>query len=264
MYDNEFDGTAAFSGGGFMPPPAAQTADPSPSVFTEKRDAKRLLPLTVNQINDGVDVNNVKLVGMVLNKAEGSVNEIRFVLDDGTGRIDCLKWVNEPVDIKEMEPIMEGVYVRVHGQVKELQGKKHLMVFGIKPVTDFDEITVTHHFVECIDVHSYNTRLMKQQAGTSNQTHMPGSAVNTHAYQTATSNQFTGPYGASDGLSGIDKMVLDYLMQSSSVDGVHQEELVNQLDIPLDKILAALNTLVDEGLIYNSVDEYHFKSTFNV
>ncbi|KAF5804775.1 putative replication factor A protein [Helianthus annuus] len=191
MYDNEFDGTAAFSGGGFMPPPAAQTADPSPSVFTEKRDAKRLLPLTVNQINDGVDVNNVKLVGMVLNKAEGSVNEIRFVLDDGTGRIDCLKWVNEPVDIKEMEPIMyvtvfflliyesifkldrcclvrilrliafrEGVYVRVHGQVKELQGKKHLMVFGIKPVTDFDEITVTHHFVECIDVHSYNTRLM--------------------------------------------------------------------------------------------------------
>ncbi|KAJ0788445.1 putative replication factor A protein [Helianthus annuus] len=168
MYDNEFDGTAAFSGGGFMPPPAAQTADPSPSVFTEKRDAKRLLPLTVNQINDGVDVNNVKLVGMVLNKAEGSINEIRFVLDDGTGRIDCLKWYTSfvmldrccLVRILRLIAFREGVYVRVHGQVKELQGKKHLMVFGIKPVTDFDEITVTHHFVECIDVHSYNTRLM--------------------------------------------------------------------------------------------------------
>ncbi|KAF5804776.1 putative replication protein A [Helianthus annuus] len=84
------------------------------------------------------------------------------------------------------------------------------------------------------------------------------------AYYLFINCKFTGPYGASDGLSGIDKMVLDYLMQSSSVDGVHQEELVNQLDIPLDKILAALNTLVDEGLIYNSVDEYHFKSTFNV
>ncbi|KAM0010438.1 hypothetical protein Hdeb2414_s0012g00388371 [Helianthus debilis subsp. tardiflorus] len=56
-----------------MPPPATQTADPSPSVFTKKRDAQRLLSLTVNQINkalllnddkvnflrDGVDVNNV-------------------------------------------------------------------------------------------------------------------------------------------------------------------------------------------------------------
>ncbi|KAJ0510610.1 hypothetical protein HanRHA438_Chr11g0516861 [Helianthus annuus] len=51
-----------------MPPPATQTADPSPSVFTK-----------------------VKLVGMVLNKAEG-VNEICFLLDDGIGRIDCLKW----------------------------------------------------------------------------------------------------------------------------------------------------------------------------
>ncbi|KAM0070229.1 hypothetical protein Hdeb2414_s0001g00010841 [Helianthus debilis subsp. tardiflorus] len=28
---------------------------------------------------------------MVLNKAEG-VNEICFLLDDGIGRIDCLKW----------------------------------------------------------------------------------------------------------------------------------------------------------------------------
>ncbi|XP_035846143.1 replication protein A 32 kDa subunit B [Helianthus annuus] len=276
MYDHEFDGAAAFSGGGFMPPPATQTADPSPSVFTKKRET--LLPLTVNQINkalllnddkvnfliDGVDVNNVKLVGMVLNKAEG-VNDIRFVLDDGTGRIDCLKWVNEPVDIKEMEPVMKGVYVRVHGQLKGLQGKQHLMVFGIKPVTDFDEIT--HHFVECIYVHCYNTRLMKQQAGTSNQTHMPGSAVNTHAYQTATSNQFTGPYGAADGLNGIDKMVLDYLIQPASVamqHGVHLEELVKQLGIPLDKIVAALNTLVDESLVYNTVDDYHFKTTINV
>ncbi|KAJ0666171.1 putative peptide chain release factor class I [Helianthus annuus] len=42
---------------------------------------------------------------MVLNKAEG-VNEICFLLDDGIGRIDCLKWVNEPVDIRKMEPIM--------------------------------------------------------------------------------------------------------------------------------------------------------------
>ncbi|KAJ0569356.1 putative replication factor A protein [Helianthus annuus] len=175
MYDHEFDGAAAFSGGGFMPPPATQTADPSPSVFTKKRET--LLPLTVNQINkalllnddkvnfliDGVDVNNVKLVGMVLNKAEG-VNDIRFVLDDGTGRIDCLKWYTS---------FCYGVYVRVHGQLKGLQGKQHLMVFGInypvllnhaynastcRPVTDFDEIT--HHFVECIYVHCYNTRLM--------------------------------------------------------------------------------------------------------
>ncbi|KAJ0744444.1 hypothetical protein HanPI659440_Chr10g0387641 [Helianthus annuus] len=46
---------------------------------------------------------------------EDSNNAVRSssLLDDDSR-------VNEPVDIKEMEPIMEGVYVRVHGQLKGL------------------------------------------------------------------------------------------------------------------------------------------------
>ncbi|MFS7935981.1 hypothetical protein Hanom_Chr05g00409991 [Helianthus anomalus] len=36
------------------------------------------------------------------------------------------------VRISTLIVFREGVYVRVHGQLKELQGKKHLMVFGIK------------------------------------------------------------------------------------------------------------------------------------
>ncbi|KAD2204138.1 hypothetical protein R6Q59_032997 [Mikania micrantha] len=276
MYGGEFDGAAAFAGGGFMPSQATQNTDPIPSSLSKHRDTQTLIPLTVRQINkallsnddkvnfliDGVDVNNVKLVGMVLNKAE-RVTDISFVLDDGTGRVECNRWVHDPVDTKEMESILEGMYVRVHGQLKGFQGKKQLVVFGIKPVTDFDEIT--HHFVECIYVHSYNTKLMKQQASSSNQTHMPSSTANTYSYQTAPSNQFTGQYVA-EGLKGIDKMVLDYLLLPASLareSGVHQEELVRQLGVPLDKIMVALNCLVDEGLAYNSIDDYHFKSAAN-
>ncbi|KAD5317656.1 hypothetical protein E3N88_17602 [Mikania micrantha] len=270
MYGGEFDGAAAFAGGGFMPSQATQNADPIPSSLSKHRDTQTLIPLTVRQINkallsnddkvnfliDGVDVNNVKLVGMVLNKAE-RVTDISFVLDDGTGRVECNRWYTIYF------VFMEGMYVRVHGQLKGFQGKKQLVVFGIKPVTDFDEIT--HHFVECIYVHSYNTKLMKQQASSSNQTHMPSSTANTYSYQTAPSNQFTGQYVA-EGLKGIDKMVLDYLLLPASLareSGVHQEELVRQLGVPLDKIMVALNCLVDEGLAYNSIDDYHFKSAAN-
>ncbi|KAI3772074.1 hypothetical protein L6452_03248 [Arctium lappa] len=276
MYGSQFDGAAAFSGGGFMPSQATQTVDPVPSNLSKNRDTQTLVPLTVKQISkallsnddkvnfliDGVDVNNVKLVGMIFNKAE-RVTDVSFVLDDGTGRIDCNRWVNDPVDTKEMEAMVDGTYVRVHGQLKGFQGKKQLIVFGIKPVTDFDEIT--HHFVECIYVHSYNTKLTKLQASSSNQAHIPISAVNTPSYQTAPSNQFTGQYVA-DGLKGIDKMVLDYLQLPGSLareSGVHQEELVKQLGIPLEKIMLALNGLVDEGLVYSSIDDCHFKSTGN-
>ncbi|KAI3782219.1 hypothetical protein L2E82_12256 [Cichorium intybus] len=277
MYGSQFDGAAAFSGGGFMPSQATQTTDPAPSAYSKNRDVQTLIPLTVKQISkalqssddkvnfliDGVDVNNVKMVGMLVNKAE-RVTDVSFVLDDGTGRIDCNRWVNEPVDTKEMEAILEGMYVRVHGQLKGFQGKKQLVVFGIKPVTDFDEIT--HHFVECIYVHSYNTKLMKQQASTSsNQSHMPTSGVNTQSYQTAPSNQFTGQYVA-DGLQGVEKMVVDYLQLPGSLareSGVHQGELVAQLGIPLEKILVAIEGLVAEGLVYSSIDDCHFKSTGN-
>lgn len=102
------------------------------SFLLQNRDAQSLLPLTVKQINDafqssddksnlvidGVGVNTVgylfillsisygfwsvasivltiwvqvTLVGRLCNKA-GRISDITFVLDDGTGRIDCVWW----------------------------------------------------------------------------------------------------------------------------------------------------------------------------
>ncbi|KAK9105311.1 hypothetical protein Scep_022155 [Stephania cephalantha] len=46
----------------------------------------------------------VTIIEMVSNKAE-RVTEVSFYLDDGTGRIDCHRWMNESIDSKEMEEI---------------------------------------------------------------------------------------------------------------------------------------------------------------
>ncbi|XP_076884780.1 replication protein A 32 kDa subunit B [Bidens hawaiensis] len=276
MHGNDFDGAAAFSGGGYMPSQATQTVDPLPSALSKHRETQTLIPLTVKQISkamlsnddkvnfliDGVDCNNVKLVGRMINKVE-RVTDISFVLDDGTGRIECNRWAQEQIDTKEMESIMEGMYVRIHGQLKSFQGKRQLVVFGIKLVTDFDEIT--YHFVECIYVHSYNTKLVKQQPSSSNQTYMPSSSINTQSYQTAPPNQYTGQPVA-DGLDEVDRRVLDYLLLPASRQretGVHHDELVRQLNIPLNQILTSLTSLTDEGMVYTALDDHHFKSIAN-
>ncbi|XP_022845866.1 replication protein A 32 kDa subunit B isoform X3 [Olea europaea var. sylvestris] len=228
MYKNsQFDGNAAFAGGGFMPSQATQTADPSFSPV-KNRDAQSLLPLTVKQISeafqasddkvnfliDGVDVNNVKLLGMLYDKAE-RITDVSFALDDGTGRIDCHRWVNEAVDTKEMELVLNGMYVRVHGHLKGFQGKKQLMVYSVRPVTDYNEIA--YHFAECVYVHGHNTRLRLQDAATA-PTHIPNSAVNTPSkgFQATPSNNFSVQYDM-DGLKAIDKLVLDYLHQPPSL-----------------------------------------------
>ncbi|XP_042061718.1 replication protein A 32 kDa subunit A-like isoform X3 [Salvia splendens] len=278
MYGNsEFDGSAAFSGGGFMPSQATQTADPSFSP-AKNRDAQGLLPLTVKQIReafqasddkanfliDGVSVNNVKLVGLVFEKTE-RVTDVSFTLDDGTGRIDCHRWVQEVVDTKEMELLSNGTYVKVHGHLKGFQGKKQLIVYSVRSVTDYNEIP--NHFAECIYVHCYNTRTRKMQDAPQVTGQMPNLSVNTPSkgYQPTSSNHFSAQHNV-DAIRGIDKLVLNYMQQPSCIgkeSGVHRAELARQLNVPEHKILEAIASLESEGLVYSTVDEFHYKSTAN-
>nr|GMC79495.1 replication protein A 32 kDa subunit B isoform X1 [Ipomoea batatas] len=271
-----FDGNAAFAGGGFMPSQATQTAtDPSYS-SSKSRDSQSLLPLTVKQIIDavhssddkinflvdGVDVNNVKLVGIVFNMTDRAT-DFSFVLDDGTGRIDCYRWLNESFDKMEMAAISNGMYVKLHGHLKGFQGKKQLMTYSVRPLDDYNEIA--HHFAEAIYAYCHNTKLRKLQDSANTATHVPNSAMNTpmKGYQVSQPN-FSG-YNV-DGITGIEKMVLSYLQQPQCLaleKGVHRNELAQQLNVPIDKILPAMESLESEGLVYSTIDECHYKSTGN-
>ncbi|XP_024019745.1 replication protein A 32 kDa subunit B [Morus notabilis] len=264
MYGSQFDGAAAFSGGGFMPSEATQTPDTSFSP-AKNRDVQALLPLTVKQINDaimpgnekseflidGVDVNNVKLVGIICDRV-GRVSDVTFMLDDGTGRIDCNKWFHEAVDANEMEGILDGMYVCAHGRLKSFQGKRSLNVFSIRPVEDYNEIA--SHFIECIYVHVYNNRSRKLHGG-----------ANTQPQVTNPINQSFGQSNT-DASKSIEEKVLDFLhhpMCLAREEGASIDYIINQLKIPHDKITIAIENLVREGNVYSTVDDNHFKSAIN-
>lgn len=261
-----------------MPSQTTQTADTSFSPAKSRDSQGLLLPLTVKQISeafqasddkanfliDGVDVNNVKLVGMLFEKTE-RVTEVSFTLDDGTGRINARRWINEALDTKEVELLSNGMYVKVHGHLKGFQGKNQLVVYSVRRVTDYNEIA--NHFAECMYVHCYNTKTRKMQDGPQRTGLMPNAAYNTPAKgnQPASSNHFSVQYNM-DGIKGIDKLVLNYLQQPSCIareKGVHRTELGQQLNVPEHKILEAIESLESEGLIYSTIDEFHYKSTAN-
>ncbi|EEF34379.1 Replication protein A 30 kDa subunit, putative [Ricinus communis] len=234
----------SFSGGGFMSSQSSQPTDSAPSP-AKSRDSQGLVPVTVKQISqashsgdensnyviDGVDVTNVTVVGMVFDKAQ-KVTDVNFTVDDGTGRIGCKRWVNENFDSSEMETIQDGMYVRVSGHLRSFQGVRQLGAFSVRPVMNFDE--VTFHFIDCIHTHLLNSK-----------------------------SQFTKQYSV-DGLKDCDQLVLDYLQQSSSMGqekGIHMDELSQQLKLPMDKIKETIRSLEDEGLIYSTIDEFHYKAT---
>ncbi|KAL3587227.1 hypothetical protein D5086_014094 [Populus alba] len=66
-----------------------------------------------------------------------------------------------------------------------------------------------------------------------------------------------------DGLKDCDQLVLDRLQQSSSIGrekGMHMDELCQQLKLPMEKIKESIRSLEDEGLIYSTIDEFHYKA----
>ncbi|XP_020202714.1 replication protein A 32 kDa subunit A [Cajanus cajan] len=271
---SQFDAAAAFSGGGFTSSQPSQLNDSSPAA-SKSRDSQGLVPVTVKQISEasqsgdeksnfainGVDLNNVTLVGMVYEKVERNT-DVNFVLDDGTGRIKCRRWVNETFDTKEMEQVNDGMYVRVYGHLKSFQGVRQLVAFSVRPVTNFDEIPF--HFIDCI--HSHLRSKVKVEGITSTN---PSSVTsfNTpvksepNGSQAPSSNPGYAQYSV-DGLKDCDKLVIDYLHQHSDMSderGIHVNELSRELKLPMDKIMLSLKTLGDDGLVYSTIDDYHYK-----
>lgn len=270
---SEFDGNSAFAGGGFMPSQATQTADHS-FPPARSRDSLGLIPLTVKQISeaprndkghlvvDGVELSNVKFVGMVTNKTE-RVTDVGFLLDDGTGKLIVHRWTNEAVDQKEMENIVDGMYVKVHGKLNDFQGKAQLVAFVVRPLTDFNELT--YHFIECAYVHLYNTKLQKASVVSDANATSSANGNPCNGYQTMLQNQLSGQYGG-DALKGIDQRVMDYLQQPSNLareKGVHRDEIAQRLNLPVGKIMESIQALENDGLVYSTIDECHYKSTGN-
>ncbi|KAK1269647.1 Replication protein A 32 kDa subunit A [Acorus gramineus] len=274
------DGNSLFSGGGFMPSQATQTPDSGVSP-AKSRGTQGVLPLTVKQISeafhssddksgfvvDGVDASNVRLLGMVTKKME-RVTDVSFTLDDGTGRIDVNRWVNEAAETNEMAAITNGMYVKVNGNLKGFQGKRHVVAFSVRPVTDFNDIT--NHFLECIHIHLCNTRLQRQSGDQGQLQTNP--IMNTplqsgyKGHQTPVSNQNSAPSSMGGSENDIYNLVLGVFQEPASVaseHGLHVDEVARRLGIPMNKIKDAINYHVDIGHIYSTIDDNHFKSACN-
>ncbi|KAG6414415.1 hypothetical protein SASPL_127137 [Salvia splendens] len=234
MFDsNQFDSTPSFV--------SSQTADPSPS-SAKSRDAQPMHPVTVKQIVEAKRVHQtatsrissstaststmcVKLMGMVFDKT-ARVTDVSFVIDDGTGRIGCKRWLMSslicftmdidlnPLDTQEVEELRDGIYVRVHGHLSSYKGKKEIVLYAISKASS--------------------------TATTPN-----------NGQQTISSSQVSQDHSM-DGLGSIDKMVLDYLQLPTSnakEQGISQE-----------KIAETMESLESEGLVYSTIDEFHYKS----
>eukprot|EP00475_Leptophrys_vorax_P012109 TRINITY_DN18547_c0_g1_i2.p1 TRINITY_DN18547_c0_g1~~TRINITY_DN18547_c0_g1_i2.p1 ORF type:complete len:307 (-),score=29.79 TRINITY_DN18547_c0_g1_i2:142-1062(-) len=290
-------GANQFGGGGFMPStPAPATGPGAGGAFSPGGGAKRpsnsntIFPVTIREISNalprdatdntliinGHEVTNIVLLGKVTARQDQETH-VGVTIDDGTGKVEVRQWVDESSDHATLETIKTNVYVRVHGHLRLQSGKKFVIAHAIRPVTDHNE--VTFHFLDAIFVFMHTK---KMQAGggaqgmeTSPQQPMAGQQQQGQQQFGNAYNQYVpspGPAAAAAAGGGggsrineIRLMVQRFFEEPQNISvqrGIHYMTVTERLQGVSERdVREAIEFLVNEGLLYSTIDDDHFRST---
>jgi len=246
------------------------------------KEQKTLLPLTVHQLLsagqdepdaptfkvDGCDLHQVKIVGQVLEIVETATMRA-YKVDDGTGVLSCRVFVEQDETEYAQERrsyCQKGSYVRVVGQMREYQGQRHLSVHNMRVVKDGNEIT--HHLLEVIWVHCQNTKGRMQKPGAVGgmgvgMGNMAGGMMG--GYGQKMMGGGGGGGGGGGAMSNVNQAVLDAFMEHNDGDvGADLATVIRALstrNITPNQVQQAVEFLAQEGQLYTTTDENHYKAT---
>jgi len=259
-------GFGGVAGGGFM-------NDNNASGEKKKGENTRnkvLVPLTVKmlhalpQIDEGALDFQVKLIGMIEGVSPAQTFTV-FYLNDGTGKFRCSQY-NAPEGFYE-----RNVPMKIIGVVKETHDGKSLNVYHAEPILDYNELT--HHQIEVILVH-----LQKERGPIPGTTTIAKSPAVQPSRGTPLFNA-PGGTGVTPGVGGINlqfdnkaddirqRILRQFVIfQNDGGEGIHVDQIFFQLqatgvNINKQKLMQEVTSLTDEGLLYSTIDEYHYHTT---
>ncbi|XP_028675301.2 replication protein A 32 kDa subunit [Erpetoichthys calabaricus] len=259
-YSESMAGGYTQSPGGFGSPAATQGEKKSRS------RAQQIIPCTVSQLLSAsqtdevfrigdVELSQVSIVGLIRN-AEKAPTNILYKVDDMTSSLmDVRQWVDTDEAGSESIVIPPGTYVKVTGHLRSFQGKKSLVAFKIAPLEDMNELI--SHILEVVQAHMI---LSKPQGMTSGNNSI---AIPARTGMTSMGNSSMVTADSSiNGLTAHQSQVLNLIKACRDAQGMNINEIKTKLKgMNMSAIKQAVEFLSNEGHIYSTVDEDHFKST---
>ncbi|XP_046676597.1 replication protein A 32 kDa subunit-B isoform X2 [Homalodisca vitripennis] len=269
MFRGGDDGFGGYEGGGFDTSGFGTGETPQ----ADKKGPKRtdhLVPVTVRQVLDSPDTGlkigqsdmeaqMLKLVGIVKKINRSSV-KIIYTLEDNTGSIEGIHWLEAETDENFVVPVVENTYVSMIGAVRNANAQftqKHIMVFKIQPITDLN--AVTQHVLSII-------HLTLKSEDLTQQTPVPAAK---QEMSTTYGGMDTSMGGGSDYAAGFNlnpqqQRVLKAVAQNCQSElGASVETIVSSLTVkmPMKEVEKILEFLASEGHVYSTSDERHYKAT---
>ncbi|KAL5038297.1 Replication factor A protein 2 [Batrachochytrium dendrobatidis] len=230
---------------------------------------------------DSQELTQVTLVGRLNSTTLQSTN-CTYVIDDGTGlTIECKKFFdyNGADDEKvQADQFPEESYVQVFGQIKSFGSKKTLSLFKMRLINSIDEIT--YHNTMVIMAHLALTKGLNDANpntagfGTGAQHGGMMAGIKPQETQSGYLQQQYGQYGqqsnsgygqSNDSMfTPIQSEILNFAREhQASVEGMAIKDLIFRMRgrASESQIREEVQFLSNEGHIYSTLDDDHFKST---
>lgn len=256
--------------GGYTQSPGG-FASPALSQGGEKKGrtrANQIIPCTVSQLMSAsqadeafrvgdVEVAQVTIVG-IIRTTDKSMTNIQYKVDDMTAApMDVKQWVDTEDPNVESTVLPPGTYVKVSGNLRSFQNHRSVVAFSVRPLEDMNEIT--SHMLEVVQAHM---ALSKPQSGAGG-----GMSSNVTPMSRPVTEHTGGVYaGAHDmvnnGLSANQNQVLSLIRGCPDPQGISIQDLKQRLSVmSMAVIKQAVEFLSNEGHIFSTIDEDHYKST---
>ena len=209
---------------------------------------------------DGSEITQITFVGQIRGVSEQTTNST-YKIDDGTGTVEVKKWILKPDELGD--PVAErksdlstGDWVRVWGNLKAFNNRRHVVAHNLRKLTDMNEIN--HHLLEATFVHLYFTR------GPPEQFAAPAADANAYGqqqqgYQLQSNGMHTDVdlNGRSIAhLSIAAKRVLKCLETTpQNNEGLHVQNIATATGMNMQDVLKGGEELLTNSLTFTTVDE---------
>jgi len=222
-----------------------------------------IVPLTTKSIREmnpddsgfklnGKDVNQVTIVGSIVHHEQSQMCNT-YQLDDTYGVVSVKNWItgdgdeNDESAQNEDKVFEVGTYVRVFAQLRSFQKTVTLNVLNMRAIEDMNEITT--HMLECL--------LYKKKCQAMNQGQNTGS-VQSYGSVKPGNNFNDNP----NGFDNIQSQVWSLVHNSQAAEGISVQAIKQSLSgLSEAQIRKAIEFLSNEGHIYSTINDDHFRST---
>jgi len=240
-----------------------------------------------NPMLDGKELSQIKVIGLV-RSVQAQSTFIQYEMDDGTGMMNVKSWTSP----EEAQKIDQNTYAVAFGKLLFYEGKPSFTAFSIRPVTDHNE--VTFHMLEVMHAHRTNKNPKPTSMSQPNFTNTT-TAGNTNSFGAsnnsfgASNNTFGGnndgfgggsfggnnnQFGGGNAFNGgyqnneeeqmtpLQQQILKITMQVHTEEGIHFDQIVGGCQgTNINDVREAVEWLVNEGQLYSTIDDDHYKST---